>query len=86
MQTSEKWSKKVSNKNANSIQSESQEQSSEFDNQQSDDISELITALKHKFTKKNVESQKHLENEVTERTMELRAHINEAFKLSDAAM
>lgn len=86
MQDKRKVAKKVSNKNAISIQSESQEQSSEFDNQQSDDISELITALKHKFTKKNVESQKHLENEVTERTMELRAHINEAFKLSDAAM
>lgn len=86
MQDKRKTTKRVASKKTIPMEPESQEQSSEFENDHSDDISELIDVLKHKFTKKNAENQKQLENEVDERATELCNHMNDVFKSNEAAM
>ena len=51
---------------------------------QPDDISDLINAVKSKFSKKTSENQRHLEYEIEQKTASLCKEINEAFKSNES--
>ena len=85
MQEKKRAAKRVQKKVA-PIDNNSQEQSSELVSEKSDDISDLIETLKHKFSKKTVDAQKQLEGEIDQKTKQLCNQVNDAFKGNEIAM
>lgn len=64
----------------------SSEQSSQLAGTQPDDISDLINALKSKFSKKTTDHQKQLEVEIDQKTSILCQEINDTFEKNEKSM